>query len=122
MVEQMRNGEKEEAVLFLHGALTEELSQALLNQLPQQPMDWQAELVVEDATKIFCHSVTLSRLAARGLDVHVARVMHVLAITMNPYTPEYNCTPQQFLEALLRELPENYPPIIDVVSDIFHRE
>ena len=76
--------------------------------------------MVEDATKIFCHPVTLSRLAARGLDVRVAGVLHVLAITMNPYTPEYSCTPEHLLDALLRELPENCPPIIDVVSGIFH--
>ncbi len=110
----------EEVVYFLHGALTEELTRALLSQLPQQAAGQQAELVVEDATKIFCHSVTLTRLAARGLDVRVARAVRVLAITSNPYTPEYKCTPQHFLDALLRELPENYPSVIDVVSGIFH--
>ncbi|HEY6543090.1 MAG TPA: hypothetical protein VIZ18_19265 [Ktedonobacteraceae bacterium] len=120
IVEQMQSGEKDEIVYFLHGALTEELTRALLDCLPRQAPTRQAELVVEDATKIFCHPVTLSRLAARGLNVRVARVVHVLAITMNPYTPEYSCTPQRFLEALLHELPENCPPVIDVVSGIFH--
>lgn len=117
IVEQMHNNE---VVCFLHGALTEELTRALLSQLPQQVPGEQAELVVEDATKIFCHSVTLVRLAAHGLNVRVARPVRVLAITINPYTPEYHCTPQYLLDALLRELPENYPPVIDVVSGIFH--
>ncbi len=120
IIEQMHNDVEEEVVCFLHGALTEELTQALLHQLPQQPTARQAEVVVEDATKIFCHRVTLSRLAARGLSARVARVVRVLAITMNPCTPEYICTPQHFLDALLRELPENCPPVIDVVSGIFH--
>lgn len=121
IVDQMRNDEQGKVVCFLHGALTEELTRTLLNQLPQQAVTQQAELVVEDATKIFCHSVTLSRLAARGLDVRVARFIKVLAITMNPCTPEYSCTPQHFLNALLHELPEHYPPVIDVVSNIVHR-
>jgi hypothetical protein len=120
IVDQMQNDEEDVVVCFLHGALTEELTRALLTCLPRQAPDRQAELVVEDATKIFCHRVTLSRLAACGLNVRVARSVHVLAITMNPFTPEYSCTPQHFLDALLRELPENRPSVIDVVSDIFH--
>lgn len=120
IVEQMQSGEQDEVVYFLHGALTEELTRALLAFLPRQAPARQAELVVEDATKNFCHQVTLSHLAARGLNVRVARGAHVVAITMNPYTPEYSCTSQQFLDALLRELPEHCPPVLDVVSNIFH--
>ena len=121
IVEQMQDGAKDEMVyFFLHGALTGELTRALLASPVRKVPDRQAELVVEDATKIFCHHVTLSRLAARGLNTRVARVVRVLAITMNPYTPEYSCTPQHFLDALLRELPEYCPPVIDVVSGIFH--
>jgi hypothetical protein len=110
-------------VCFLHGALTGEFTQALLDQLSRRSTGQtlqQAELVVEDATKIFCHQGTLSRLAARGLTVCVARVVRVLAITMNPYTPEYSCAPQHFLDVLLRELPEHCPPVIDVVSSVYN--
>ena len=121
MVEHMRKDEKGDSVFFLYGALTGELTRALLASLPRQTSERQAELVVEDATKIFCHPVTLLRLAAHGLNTRVARVVRVLAITMNPYTPEYSCTPQHFLEALLREFPVPCPPVIDVVSDIFYR-
>jgi len=120
IVEQMQNDAEKEVVYFLHGALTEELTRVLLQQLPQHPVARQAELVVEDATKIFCHTVTLSRLAARGLNVRVTTGVRVLAMTINPYTPEYSCTPRRFLNALLRELPANCPPVIDVVSGIFH--
>src|SRR5579859_4236634 len=120
IVEQMQDGETDEIVYSLHGALTGELTRALLECLPRQTPARQAELVVEDATKIFCHPVTLSRLAVRGLIVRVARRVFVLAITMNPCTPEYSCTPQHFLATLLRELPKHHPPVIDVISNIFH--
>ena len=120
IVEQMRDNEQ--VFYFLHGALSEELTRALLSQLPQQLTDRRAEIIIEDATKVFCHAITLQRLAARGLEVRVARPIRVLAITINPFTPEYSCSPQQFLEALLREMPENYPPVIDVVSGIFHAQ
>ncbi len=120
MVEQMHKDAEDEIVFFLRGALTEELTRALLHHLPHQRTGQRAELVIEDATKIFCHHATLSRLAARGLNARVARAVRVLAITMNPFTPEYSCTPRHLLEALLRELPENCPPLIDVVSGVFH--
>lgn len=107
------------AIYLLRGALTEELSRGLLGQLTQEPLPpHHAELVVSDGTKIFCHSVTLQRLAARGLQVSVASSIQVLALTINPFTPEYTCTPQRLLDTLVRELPAPRPPIVDVVSGI----
>ena len=103
-------------VYLLRGAFTEELSRVLLAQLPQRASTDEAELVVGDATKIFCHSVVLQRLAARGLHVRVADPIRILALTINPYTPEYVCTPQRLLDALVKELPVGHPPILDVVS------
>ncbi|HKF38071.1 MAG TPA: hypothetical protein VKB35_14340, partial [Ktedonobacteraceae bacterium] len=100
----------------LHGAFTGELSQALLAQLSTSSSYSHAEFIVEDGTRIFCHSIVLQRLSARGLDIQVARPIRVLALTMNPSTPEYACTPQRLLDALVRELPPGHPPIIDVVS------
>lgn len=108
--------EHSEAIFFLRGAFTEELSRALLAQLSTTPASYSAELVVGDATKIFCHSAVLQQLAVRGLHVRAAEAVHVLAITINPYTPEYVCTPQRLLEALVKELPAAHPAIIDVVS------
>jgi hypothetical protein len=106
-------------IYLLRGALTEELSRELLGCLAQKTQSsHQAEIVVGNGTKVFCHSVTLQRLAARGLHVSVATSIQVLALTINPFTPEYNCSPQQLLEALVRELPTDHPPILDVVSGI----
>ena len=107
-------GENGRAVFFLHGALTEELSRALL---AQQGGYNDAELVVEDGTKIFCHAVVLQRLAERGLDVRVAAPIRLLALTINPYTPEYTCTPAMLFDALAKALPQDEQlPILDVVS------
>ena len=108
----------EGVIYLLRGAFTEELSRVLLAQLPQHAPDAQAEVVVADSTKIFCHSVTLQRLAARGLHVRVADAIRILALTINPYTPEYACTPQRLLDALLKVFPAEHPPVVDVVSGL----
>ncbi len=104
----------------LHGALTEELSRALLNELPKKFSPDHGELIVEDATRIFCHSVVLQRLSERGLDIHVANPIRILALTANPYTPEYLCSSQHLLDVLTKELPSSSPPIVDVISGYSH--
>lgn len=119
IAEKMR--ERSEAIFLLRGAFTEELSRALVAQLPPTPASRSAELVVGDATKVFCHSAVLQRLAMRGLLVRVAEAIRVLAITINPYTPEYECTPQRLMEALVKELPTAHPVIIDAVSGMSSR-
>jgi len=106
----------QQPVFLLRGAFTEELSRALLAQLGRHTLPTQAEIVVGDGTKIFCHALVLQRLAARGLHLRVADPVRILALSINPYTPEYTCTPQRLLDALARELPVPHPPIIDVVS------
>ena len=45
--------------------------------------------------------------------------IRILAITINPYTPEYECTSQLLLDTLIEELPPLHPPIIDVVAGLF---
>lgn len=114
-------GMNENSVYFLNGALTEELARALLANLSLRSAYDQSELIIRDATKIFCHSIVLQRLAERGLAVCVAHPINILALTFNPYTPEYRCTTQQLLEALLKELPHQHSPIIDVVSGLYSK-
>jgi len=108
----------QQPVFLLRGAFTEELSRALLTQLSRHTLPTQAEIVVGDGTKIFCHPVVLQRMAARGLHLRVADPVRILALSINPYTPEYACTPLRLLDALARELPAPHPPIIDVVSGL----
>jgi hypothetical protein len=111
-------GTMEKPVYILHGALTEELARTLLAHLSTRSSYSHGELIVEDATRIFCHSVVLKRLSERGLEVRVAHSMRILALTINPNTLEYICTPQRLLDALIKELPPQYPPIIDVISGL----
>lgn len=115
IVEQVR--ERPESVFFLRGAFSEELSRALLAQLAASASH-SSELVIGDGTRVFCHSAVLQRLAIRGFYVRVAEPIRVLALTINPYTPEYTCTPERLLAALVQELPAEHPPIVDVVSGI----
>jgi len=104
-------------IFVLRGALSEELAQALLAELPKTfSSEHKGELVVENATKIFCHSVVLQRLSERGLDIRVANPIRILALTTNPYTPEYPCSSQQLLDVLAKELPSSCPPMFDVIS------
>jgi hypothetical protein len=107
-------------IFVLHGAFTEELSRALLTYLPKKFSPDHGELIVEDATRIFCHSAVLQRLSERGLDIRVANPIRLLALTANPYTPEYLCSSQHLLDVLVKQLPPSSPPIIDVISGYFH--
>jgi hypothetical protein len=111
---------QQKPVFVLHGAFTDELSRALLSFLPANNSSGGGELIVENGTKIFCPPVVLQRLSARGLAISVANPIRVLALTSNPYTPEYLCSSQHLLDVLANELPAKHPPIIDVVSGRYH--
>jgi hypothetical protein len=111
---------QQKPVFVLHGALSEELSRAILASLPTNNSFNGGELIIDDGTKVFCHPVVLQRLSARGLAISVANPIRILALTSNPYTPEYQCSSQHLLDVLAQELRPNHPPIIDVVSGFYH--
>lgn len=108
------------AIFFLHGAFTEELARKLLDALYRDNSSHSpVEIVVEDSTKIFCHAAALRRLAERNWHVQVVTPLRVLALTINPYTPEYQCSSPQLLDQLLKIEPEiTLPPIVDVISGL----
>ena len=114
IVKQISTSQK--PVFMLNGALTDTLARTLLIELNKSHAIVPAELVVQDATKIFCHSVVIQRLHDRGLAIRVLKPIQVLALTANPFTPEYLCSSQHLLESLAKALPEPHPPIIDVIS------
>lgn len=116
MTRQLATGSQ---AFFLRGALTAELAQALLAQRAIQIPKQEVELIVHDATRLFCHTATLQRLAARGLHVRVAQMARVLAITVNPYTPAYVCSSAQLFDVLTKVLPAQHPPLFDVVSGLY---
>ncbi len=113
MTKQLETGPQ---AFFLRRAFTAELAQTLLVQWTKQAPKQEVELIVNDATKLFCHTATLQRLAACGLHVRVAQVVRVLAITVNPYTPGYVCSSAQLFDAFTKVLPAPHPPLFDVVS------
>ncbi len=112
-------GADDHPVFILNGALSEELAAGLLALLLKRISYSHSLLIIKNATRIFCHSSTLQRLKERGLEVQVADPINILALTINPYTPEYPCIPQRLVEALLEQLPAEHPPIIDVVSGLY---
>ncbi len=116
IVEQIQS---HELAIFLRGALTEDLSRELLELLSRVNTRLRAELVVQDATKLFCHAAVLQRLERAGLSVRVANPIRVLALTINPFTPEYACTSAELIETLLQGASHSaLPPIIDVFSGL----
>src|SRR5579884_169419 len=106
-------------VFILNGALSEELAKALLAHLSTSPSYARGLLTIKNATKILCHISTLQKLEGKGLQVQALQSINILALTINPYTPEYACTSQQLMDALLEELPAQHPPAIDVVSGLY---
>jgi hypothetical protein len=107
-----------DAHFLLRGAFSEELARELLARLSSSSTVCHAEAIVADGTRIFCHAAVIRRLAMRGLHLRVGHAIRILALTINPFTPEYSCTPQELLDALLKELPEERPPVIDVISGL----
>ena len=105
---------------ILHGALTDELARALLTELHKvhklHSVKQAVELIVEDPTRVFCHSAVIKRLHDGGLEIRVLNPTRILAITANPYTPDYVCSSQHILDSLAKVLPDHYPPVIDVIS------
>lgn len=101
----------------LRAALTEELAGELQRHLASYRGRGNMELIVEDATKIFCQSATLRHLADCGLQTRVITPMRLLAITINPATPAYPCTTRELLEALHRALPAGAAPVLDVRAE-----
>jgi hypothetical protein len=114
IVKQISTSQK--PVFMLNGALTDTLTRALLIELSKMHTAVPVELVVQDATRIFCHSAVIQRLHDRGLEIRVLKPIQVLALTANPFTPEYLCSSLHLLESLAKTLPEPYPPIFDVIS------
>lgn len=100
------------SIFMLRQALTEELACALLVQekaLACKPHE--AELVVEDATKIFCPVSQMQQLEARGWHIRVAFPLRILAITVNPLGIYPT---QHLLNALEKKLSREHPPLFDI--------
>jgi hypothetical protein len=109
-VTDLRQGD----VLYLGGALTDALAVRLLD-LPKQ---CRFSLVVRDGTRIFASPGNLSRLAARGIDVHAGKRINVIAVTVNPFNPWGPDSDPSILEEAVRcAVPE--VPVVNVRSESY---
>jgi hypothetical protein len=89
-----------------------------LTGLPKPRYVPQAGLIVATTADLLDQAESTGAKAARGINIRVADPIRILALTINPYTPDYQCSPQRLMDALLKELPAEHPPIIDVVSGL----
>jgi hypothetical protein len=78
------------------------------------------QIVVKDATRIFVNENEFFMLNKMGMDIKVIEDMNIIAITVNPYSPEgYYFEPQEFLNKM-REAIQNGNlniPIFDVIQE-----
>jgi len=90
----------------------------VLTGLPKPRYVPPAGLIVATTADLLDQAESTGAKAARGINIRVADPIRILALTINPYTPDYQCSPQRLMDALLKELPAEHPPIIDVVSGL----
>jgi hypothetical protein len=113
----LRLAERGPAGCLLRAELTEELAAELLRQLATRRPGGEAELIAQDATRMFCRVATLQRLAEWGLATRVLAPIRLLALTINPWTPVYPCATRELLAALHNALPAGAPPVLDVRAE-----
>jgi hypothetical protein len=78
------------------------------------------QIVVKDATRIFVNENEFFMLRKMGMNIKVIDNMNIIAVTVNPYSPEgYYFDPQEFLNKMREGLREERPnlPILDVIQE-----
>jgi hypothetical protein len=98
--------------VFFGGALSDFAVQPLLmaNSLPRD-----LTLVVRDSSKILLRRENFEKLLRRGIRVQVLESIHLVALTVNPFSA-YGCPMDG--RALLEKMQERVPvPVIDVMKE-----
>jgi hypothetical protein len=73
------------------------------------------QIVVKDATRIFINENEFFMLNKMGMNIKVIEAMNIVAITVNPYSPEgYYFDPEEFLKTMKEEMPNI--PVLDVMQ------
>lgn len=74
------------------------------------------KIVVKDPTRIFIPPKDFQVLQKLGMDMRVADNINIIAITVNPYSPEgYYFEPAEFLQKMRNAVPQI--PVFDVMAD-----
>lgn len=102
--------------LIVNGAVTDRFLKWLASQQEVKKI----ELIVRDFTCLFVTPLSLSEFRRRGGRISVAKKPQLLALTMNPYSPDgYRLDAVMLKEALERQLERNgfRVPVLDVRSE-----
>jgi len=74
------------------------------------------QIIVKDATRIFLAENELFMLNKMSMDIKVLEDINIVAITVNPYSPEGYCfDPIEFLRKMRETIPSI--PVFDVISE-----
>lgn len=74
------------------------------------------QIIVKDATRIFLNESELFMLSKLGMDLRVIENINIIAITVNPYSPEgYYFNPEVFLRRMRETIPEI--PVFDIMQE-----
>ncbi|HYF84110.1 MAG TPA: hypothetical protein VEB00_13900 [Clostridia bacterium] len=73
------------------------------------------KIIVKDSTRIFIPAAELYVLQRMGMELQVMENISIIAVTVNPYSPEgYYFEPSELLEAMKNAVP--HIPVFDVVQ------
>ncbi len=102
--------EKGGRYLFVSGALTDEVLEALMER-GLFPV-----VIARDATRLFVSERVSARFTAAGGAVRVERPIRLIALTVNPHNPEgIDFDPDGFLAAMRKGIPD--VPVFDIVRE-----
>lgn len=75
------------------------------------------QIIVKDATRIFINENELFMLSKMGMNIRAIEAMNIIAVTVNPYSPEgYYFDPEEFLLKMKKAIPNIY--VMDVMQEI----
>ena len=73
------------------------------------------QIIVKDATRIFINENELFMLSKMGMDIKAIETINIIAVTVNPYSPEgYYFEQEEFLKKMRAEIPNI--PVLDVMQ------
>lgn len=65
------------------------------------------QIIVKDATRIFINENELFMLSKMGMNIKAIEAINIIAVTVNPYSPEgYYFDPEKFLQKMREALPD----------------
>ena len=74
------------------------------------------QIIVKDATRIFVNENELFMLNKMGMELRAIKALNIIAVTVNPYSPEgYYFDPEEFLQKMREAIPN--VPVMDVMQN-----